>query len=309
MTSVALAVDIGGSKLKIGLLAEDGQILDSERNEWEHLEKESVVKRIISSCRRILDQHKGLKVSQIGVNVPGLVDKEKGIWIEACFSGIQNVPIAHLLKEAFQLPVYIDNDVNNCALAEKMYGCCQTNENFAWLTISNGCGGALYLNDGLYTGAFGAAGEFGHINVVRDGGNMCGCGNRGCLEAQASGLGIVKNYIALGGNKYCQNKITTAMDIAELAKSGDSLAIEIYRKEGYFVGIACASIINIINPEKIVIGGGVSESFDLFQNHIIKTVNQFIYSKANKNVEIVKTTLGCEAALMGAAACAFKGEF
>jgi glucokinase-like ROK family protein len=308
MTCIALTIDIGGSKLMIGLLSENGHILYRERKEWDSLDKESVVNLIVDSCHQILEKNKKLKVTLVGVNVPGLVDKENGMWVEACFSGIQNVPIAQILKDAFHIPVYIDNDVNNCALAEKVYGCCRNNTNFAWLTISNGCGGALYLNDSLYTGTSGSAGEFGHINVVAHGGNICGCGNSGCLEAQASGQGIVKNYTALGGETHFHGRMITAKDIAAIAKTGDLVAIKTYQMEGECVGKACAAIINITNPEKIVIGGGVSESFDLFYDQIIESTNRYIYIKANKNVSIERTALGSNAALIGAAACAFLGQ-
>ncbi len=302
MTRVALAADIGGSKLMVGLVREDGTVLARRRSGWDSLDKDAVVGVIVDACRGIIAES-GIRPDIAGANIPGLVDMEKRLWLEACYSGISDVPMADILEEALGLPVWIGNDINNCAIAEKMYGCCRDTRDFAWLTLSNGCGGALYLNNELYLGGFGFAGEFGHITVVDEGGKRCGCGNDGCLEAHASGRAVAEYYRERTG----LDVPITAQDVAERARRGDADAIETFRMEGVYVGKACAAIINIINPEKVVIGGGMSASFDLFEQSLRDTVNRYVYRRANSAVKIERTGL-TDTALIGAAACAFSGS-
>jgi len=299
-----LAIDIGGSKLVAGLVADDGEILCKEKTGWARLDGDSVMRTIFEVSERMLADHKGVRVRAIGANIPGLADADKGLWVEACFSGIRNVPIAAQLTKRFRLPAYIDNDVNNCALAEKLFGVCRDCTDFAWLTVSNGCGGALFLNNRVYRGVHGTAGEFGHIIVEENGGYPCGCGNTGCLEAQAAGPGIVRRFVALGGPENTEGIPIDASKIAELAKTGDSVAKAVFEREGYYIGKAISAVINATNPQKIVVGGGVAGSFDLFYPELLKTVSNMTYREASKQTTIEKTGLGYDAALVGAAALA-----
>lgn len=299
-----LAIDIGGSKLVTGLVAADGEILCKEKTGWEKLDGDSVMRTILEVSERVLAEHKGTRVRAVGANIPGLADADKGLWVEACFSGIRNVPIAAQLSRRFKVPAYIDNDVNNCALAEKLFGVCRDCTDFAWLTVSNGCGGALFLNNRVYRGVHGTAGEFGHIIVEENGGFPCGCGNTGCLEAQAAGPGIVRRFVAAGGPESLDGAPADAMKIAELARNGDSAAKAVFDREGYYIGKALSAVINSINPQKIVVGGGVAGSFELFYPELLRTVSNMTYRVASKHITIVKTGLGYDAALVGAAALA-----
>ncbi|MBT3318666.1 MAG: ROK family protein, partial [Clostridia bacterium] len=197
------------------------------------------------------------------------------------------------------LPVAIENDVNACALAEKMFGCCKDSTDFIWLTVSNGCGGALFLSNALYKGFGGTAGEIGHIVVEENNGFQCGCGNSGCLEIQAAGPGIVRRYL-----QKTPGESLTAADIASKAREGDANALKVYRDEGKYLGYAIASAVNLLNPERVIIGGGVSASFDLFADTLRETVMQRIYQSANKTLIIETSALGYNASLIGAASLA-----
>jgi glucokinase len=293
-----LAIDIGGSKLATGLVRGDGAVLCKEKTSWGALDAESVVETVLNTAKRILDADTGVRPVCAGVNIPGLADIDAGLWIEACFSGIRNVPIAAILSEELGMLAFIDNDVNNCALAEKRFGVCKNETDFIWLTVSNGCGGAVFIEDHIYRGINGFSGELGHICVEEEGGYPCGCGNCGCLEAQAAGPGISRRYRDAGGGE------ASAKEIALRAEKGDALALRIYEKEGYYIGKALAAAINTLNPQKAVVGGGVSGAFELFYPSLMDTVRATTYREASKNVTVEKTGLGYDAALIGAAALA-----
>lgn len=298
-TTPALALDIGGSKLIAGIISSGGEILLKRRYEWDSLDERSVMRTITGAARGALNEFGG-RVSGIGAGIPGLADPANGLWIESCFSGINNVPISALLEDEFSLPVYIDNDVNLCALAEKKFGVCRGVDDFIWLTVSNGCGGAVFLNGELYKGASFGAGEFGHICVEEADAYVCGCGNSGCLEIQAAGPGVVRRYSDGGGAA----GIANAEDVANLARTGDAVALRVFGKEGYYIGKALAAAINTVNPAMAVVGGGVAMSYDLFEGSMLSTLNGMIYKKANEGLMVKRTALGYYASLIGAGAAA-----
>lgn len=302
-----LAIDIGGSKYMVALLNTQGKIIESKRYVWQELTARIVIESIIWSTRELLNKHKDISPIAIGVTIPGLADPKEGIWIEASFSGIKNINIRHLLENEFGIPVYIDNDAQACALAEKLFGSCKSTKNFIYMTISNGVGGAVFINDDLYYGASGNAGEIGHCIVVEDG-NLCNCGNKGCLEMHASGPAIVRNYIELGGNSLCFGNLIDAKQIAELAHKGDDIAIKTFELEGYYLGKILALISNVLNPERVIIGGGVSLSFSLFEKSLKESLRKYIYVSANKNLEISASQFGYNGGIYGAAAIAICGK-
>lgn len=298
MAKNILALDLGGSKFIVGIVNEAGEILAKEHFHWKALTKEAVMESILEAVKSFQEIHKE-ECATIGVTIPGLADPEKGIWLEASFSMIRNLPIADLLTEAFHLPAYVDNDVNACAIAEKRFGCCKDTRDFAWITVSNGIGGALYLNNDIYYGAFGNAGEIGHFTVVENG-RACNCGSSGCLEMHAAGPAILKNYEEMTG------EVKTAAQLAEMAKNGDKTALKVFELEGKYLGTAVAALANIINPKKVVFGGGVMESFDLVLPAMQEAYKKNVYYYANEGLEIEHTGLGYYAALLGAAAVAFR---
>lgn len=302
-----LAIDIGGSKYMVGIVDTNGSIVESRRYKWEELTSKNVVQSIIESSRDLIIEHKGILLQAIGVTIPGLADPRQGVWIESSFSGIKNINIGEILKNKFGLPVYIDNDAQACALAEKVFGACKENHDFLYMTISNGIGGAVFANDSLYYGGFGNAGEIGHCVVVEDG-FQCKCGNKGCLEVYAAGPAIVRNYIELGGNTRSKEIIIDAKYISELAYKGDAVAIKTFELVGRYVGQVLGTICNVLNPQKVVIGGGVSLSFSLFEQSLKETIKEYIYISANKDLEIQASPFAYNGGLLGAAAIAICGK-
>lgn len=292
-----LAIDIGGSKLMAGIVAENGEVLDSVRTELAPGYDADFLRDTIKTAVTSLPY---AQCSAVGVTVPGLADPDSGMWVYAPFSGIENLDISSFLSSLTGLPVGIENDVNACALAERQFGVCKDVDDYVWITLSNGIGGAVFINGALYRGASGNAGEIGHVNVCDEDGRRCGCGMHGCLEAEAAGPAISEEYELRTGRRL------TAKAIAELANDGDTTAVEVYKRAGFLIGKALASAVNVLNPGLAVFGGGLSNDFELLQPSIEGALELYMFKNANKELRVVKTGLGYNAALLGAATLAIK---
>jgi glucokinase-like ROK family protein len=302
-----LAIDIGGSKIIIGIVDISGAIIVQYKQQYSsRMTSDEIIGLIFSLAERILSDHNNYTIFAVGVAVPGLTDSESGIWVESSFSGIKDVRISSILSRKLKLPVFIENDCNACAYGEKLFGSCKEINDFIWITISNGIGSGIIHDGKIYKGAYKSAGEIGHVNVV-DNGTVCPCGNRGCLEAYAAGPGIVNRYKEKSINCNGAGVNYGAYEISQLAKKGDKAAIEVFRDTGYYMGKAISYAVNILNPHKVVLGGGVSLSADLFLSELRKTVNRMVYTTANRDLSIETTALSYEAALIGSAAIAING--
>lgn len=294
MSEKIFAVDIGGSKLVCGILEPNGKIIDTYRVEYP---KSYTLDTIISYIKEGFEKLKHHSPSDCGVTVPGLCDVKKGMWLYSPFSGIGDVAITQIISEITTLPTYADNDVNMSALAEKYYGVCKDISDFIWVTVSNGIGGGLFLNDKLYRGQNLSAGEIGHFIVEEETPRKCGCENTGCLEAMASGASI--------GAIYCEKTgktDITAKEVADLARNGDETAKEVWEKAGWYIGKAASYAVNLLGLDTVVLGGGAAESFDLLEYGAKKALERFVFKSANPNVKILHSAPGRYAALMGCAA-------
>lgn len=304
MNVVSLAIDIGGSKCVVGLVDDQGAILAKRRFVWHTLNEKSMLADIFREGIALLEEHPSLSPAFIGASIPGLADPGKGLWVEASFSGIRNLPIAAALSETFLLPAYIDNDGQACALAERLFGAGRDAEDFLYITVSNGIGGSIFTSGKLYNGVNGTAGEFGHCTVVEDG-RPCKCGLKGCLEAHAAGPAIARNYQELGGALMPDGKMADAAEIARRATLGEENALQVYAMEGLYLGKVIATACNMLNPAKVILGGGVSLAFPLFEASLLETVYKHLYRAANPDLKILPTPLGYDGGLLGAAAVGF----
>lgn len=288
-----LALDIGGSKLLCGIVSEDGKLLAETKKDFPCGYTLDELKRALTELASPLIT--SFAPVSAGATIPGLCDPSRGLWVYAPKSGIKDFDIRSFVSEQFAIPLSIENDVNACAVGEKKFGICRDTDDFIWVTVSTGIGGSIFANGMLYSGHSGNAGEIGHVKVVRNG-RPCGCGGKGCLEAEASGTGIAAKYFDLTG------QALSAKEIAERAKNGDRISAAIYREAGYLIGSALSSAANLLNPEKIVLGGGVAMDFPLLSPGINRALEEGLFSAANPELTIVKTGLGYNAALLGAAA-------
>ena len=298
-----LAIDIGGSKMMVAFASISSDRIDigriARRPLVEHYTAETLIALIDDSIKELGT----FPFERIGVTIPGLADPKTGMWLYASYSGIRDFPIGSILSSRYgNCPVSVDNDVNACALAEKMYGACRDVDNFLWMTVSNGIGGGLVLNGLPYQGYFGNAAEIGHFRIVEQDAFQCGCGNFGCLEAEAAGPGIARRYrrlLTLSGQS--DAPLVTVRDIVEKAKNGDGMAQEVIETTGALLGKALSYATNLLNLQMIVLGGGVMESFEHFFPSMEHSFRANVFKDANPSVRIEKSALGYNAALIGAA--------
>ena len=307
---IYLAIDVGGSKLLTGLVQEDGTILSSHRVKWRSLDEDQVLAQIFSEAGSMLDSCPG-KISSIGLTVPGTAAPSSGLWRSAAFMGIYNLPIRERISSRFGLSTYIENDTNACCLAEKMFGSGKNCRDFMYLTVSNGVGGALFLNNRLYYGADCCAGEFG-MCVVEEGGIPLEGKRplRGSLEMYAAGRGLVRNYLEEGGQPEIHGKKAEGPEIARLARAKDPAALRAFEREGYYLGKVIAAGCNILDPEKVIIGGGISLAFDLYRDALDRTISQQQHRLESYREKIViePSLLGGYGGLYGAASAAILGQ-
>ena len=301
MTMNILAIDIGGSQCRTAVATISHTGVTFAPISQRHLPSDCSKEKLFAALdESIAESAPAGNYERIGITIPGLADSENGIWKYACFSGIRNVPIAKIMSEKLGgKPAFIDNDVNACALAERYFGNCRETKDFLWMTVSNGIGGGLVLDGKIYRGHFGNAGEIGHFCVVEENGTRCGCGHYGCLEAEAAGPGIARRYAVLRKDA---THVLTAKEIADRARQGDELAISVFDTTGFLIGKAASFAVNLLNLEKVVIGGGVSRSFDLLLPLMESSFRSKIFGDANPNTVFAQTGLGYDAGLVGAAA-------
>lgn len=292
MSENVLAIDIGGSKIITAIVDGTGCLVDSVKVVLPKTYDEKLLTEIILKSIGPLKKHKPVAV---GVAIPGLANAEKGTWEYAPFSGVSDFPIVDIITKSTGLKCFIENDVNVCAIGEKFYGCCKDESDYVWVTVSNGVGGALYLSNDLYVGQGFNAGEIGHF-YINSNSYVCGCGRRGCLETFSSGQGISREYYKRTGINL------SAGEIADLVRNGDKTAELVFKRAGNALGKALSYVVNLLNVNKIILGGGVMESFDLIKPTLMQTLEKYTFVQANKNVMVEKTKLGYHAAVIGAAA-------
>ncbi len=291
-----LGIDIGGSKLAMAAFDEEGKIARIKQKNYANVYTAS---ELMKDIEKLSKEFQDRNFSACGVAIPGLCDSTKGIWMYSPYTQIKKYPIKEKLENMLEIPVYIENDVNISALGEKKLGCCQDVDDFMWITLSNGIGGALFLNGKLYRGTGGNAGEIGHFVMDESSPALCGCGRNGCLESLASGIGISHAYERKKGISL------SAREIATIAKKGEKEAIEVYQDAGRYLGKAFAYAVNLLNIDVIVYGGGLANQDSLFLPALKKAFNDNVFAAANENTRIMPTKfLRYGASIMGCFALA-----
>ncbi len=316
MESAVIAVDLGGTHLRTAVCTADGRILFRAKTETEaHLGAEHVVRRMIGLIREAIQQNPTCCVRAIGIGAPGPLQPRTGIIIECPnLPGFEMYPLRDRITEATGLPTVVENDANAAAVGEHRYGAGRGFANLVYLTISTGIGGGIIIENEIYWGDSGYAGEVGHMTLEAHG-PRCNCGNIGCLEALAAGPAIARNAraaIASGRPTRILDMTPdrnpdniTAHIVTDAAKAGDALAIELLAQAGFYIGVGIVNLLHILNPGRVVIGGGVSFAGNLLFGPIRQTVDARAPLAFRKGVDIVPAALGDDAGLLGAAALAF----
>jgi glucokinase len=267
------------------------------------------VARVADNIRRqqALAGEKGLLVTGAGVGVPGVIQMDRGIVVKSPnFPDWNNLPIRDELEKALHIPVFIENDANAAALGEQWRGAGRGIDSMILLTLGTGVGGGIVLNGQIWQGADGMAGEIGHMTLI-PGGRQCGCGNTGCLEMYASARGIVQSYReAVERNGKSGAPETSSEQVFQAARDGDAAAGSVMRDMGRMLGIGIANLINIFNPQMIVIGGGVKDAWHLFTGAMREEIRKRAFRVPAERTKIVPSVLGDDAGMVGAAAVALQ---
>lgn len=308
--SKAIGIDLGGTNIKGALVDDQGQIILRRAIPTAAEEgPRAVIERIRQLITELAAGQNPSEVEGIGVGIPGQPEAETGLVLYAPNLKWQNVPLGQELRRYFDYPVYMDNDANAAALGEFLYGAGQGSHNMVAVTIGTGIGAGIIIEGKLYRGSAWSAGELGHT-VVLPGGPPCSCGNQGCLETLTAGPALLR----LAGDKIKQGQSTAlagynsleARDIFWEAQTGDKAASEIISEMAYYLGIGIANIINILNPDRVVVGGGVAQAGDILFKPLKEWINKQALPIPAKTTQIVPALLGNDAGSIGAASLVFK---
>jgi glucokinase len=309
---LVLGIDLGGTDCKFGIVDARGRVIHSSKNPTHaELGPEGVIDGIASHARNLLSIH---KVKAIGMGVPGPMSSRLGVVFETPnLPGWVNTPAKKMLEDRLQVPVTLNNDANAAAYGEYWAGAAAgiDMECMVLFTLGTGVGGGIILDGKLYVGPDDTAGELGHMCINFDG-PKCGCGSHGCIEAYASATAIrrdVKQALA-AGTKTAIHIPEGAEDdfgakvVYDAAVAGDEFAIELFRRVGDALGVATATVINILNPNMIVFGGALSNAGDFIFNPLKARVALNAFKTPAESVQIVRARLGNDAGIIGAAGLA-----
>jgi glucokinase len=313
-----LGVDLGGSKTLAAVVDCQGRMVSSHESVTPATKgREAVIQCIVDSARGALEQaHVAMpEISAVGIGAAGISNPEAGIlFTSPNLPGLREVLLGDIIQEKLGKKTFIINDANAAALGELYYGAARDARNFIYVTISTGIGGGIVIDGKIYTGAIGIAGEVGHM-TIDDNGPVCNCGNRGCWETLASGTALAREAklrISKGVKtsilEYAAGNIenVTPQVIHSAAEKGDKLAKELIARTGYYVGVGLASLMNIFNPELIVIGGGLSNLGDMLLEPAFKTAGKRAYKEAFQAVRFASAELGGNSGVIGAATFALQ---
>lgn len=308
-----IGIDIGGTNLRLALVDVKGTILHRTRtSSCIDGGRDAFCERLLTGINemRSFADSMGKGIAAIGAGVPGLIGRDGVIRSSVNMQPLEGLNLSVFLGEHTGLPVVCGNDANLIAQGEHAYGAGRQYASMMSITIGTGLGSGLILNNTLWTGAGGFAAEFGHMTVEPEG-VQCLCGNRGCLERYVSAGALVRyaqellpqGLIATLGNSL------DAQKISELALQGEPGATVAFERMGRWLGVALASLLNTLNLEAIVIGGGVSASFDLLLPKLVDEIAQRSFPLISTGCSIVQSELGDDAGLLGAAALAATRSF
>lgn len=310
MKKYRVGVDVGGTNVKLALVDLNGKIVYSNTTPTRaDLGYEHSITNIQNAIEELMKETNTNKdtIEAIGFGFPGQIDYQKGVVrLLPNMPGWVDVPVAKIMQDKFGITTKLDNDVRVATLGELKYGAGKGCENLVCITVGTGIGSGLVFNGKLIRGAKNAAGEIGHIKLTMGDGPICGCGDYGCFEAYASGPAIVaeaKEYIKGGKSSKFKELATEELSpyiVAQAALQGDAVAKRIYAKMGEIIGLGLTSVINLLNPEKVIIGGGVADAGDILFNPIRETIAKRAMPIQASAVEIVPAQLGNTAGVIGA---------
>jgi glucokinase len=308
-----IGVDLGGTKLLAGVVDRRLAVHHRAQRSSRGRDAAEVLDTVESTVREALEAYGG-EVLGVGFGIPSLIDQKRGTAVSTVHLPLRDVPFRDVMAERLGLPVWLDNDANASLLAEARRGAAMGASDAVMLTLGTGIGGAVMVDGRLVRGASGAAGELGHMVVDIDG-PICPCGNAGCLEVMASGtaLGLEGARVARGAPDSALARAAdggremTGMLVTELAHDGDRAARDVVALVGMRLGVGIANLVNALNPEVVVVGGGVIGAGDLLLEPARTVVRERALRPSRDDVRIEAARFGAESGMLGAALMAFDG--
>jgi glucokinase len=307
-------IDLGATKILSVVVTDRGELLAEDLRPTEgDRGPEAVIANMVASLREAVSGAGDPQLAAIGVDAPGPVDYPSGIVTSPPnLPGWHDVPLASIIAKEFGVPCFLENDANAAAFAEHRWGSGRGSRHMLFLTVSSGVGGGIIIDGNLYRGASGAAGEVGHM-TIRAEGARCHCGRRGCLEMYASGKAIARLAGRLVGRhprsllaRMARKEELSAKLVHEAADKGDEGARDLIVKAGRDLGVGLGSLINVFNPQVIVLDGSLTKMGDLYLGPARETAQQESFEQSWADVRIVVGELGDRSAALGAAAVALE---
>ncbi|MCD0066898.1 ROK family glucokinase [Streptococcus agalactiae] len=317
MSKKLLGIDLGGTTIKFGILTLEGEVQEKWAIETNTLENgRHIVSDIVESLKHRLSLYGLTKDDFLGIGMgsPGAVDRtSKTVTGAFNLNWADTQEVGSVIEKEVGIPFFIDNDANVAALGERWVGAGANNPDVVFVTLGTGVGGGVIADGNLIHGVAGAGGEIGHMIVDPEYGFTCTCGNKGCLETVASATGVVRVARQLAeqyeGSSAIKAAIdngdtVTSKDIFIAAEDGDKFANSVVERVSRYLGLAAANISNILNPDSVVIGGGVSAAGEFLRSRVEKYFVTFAFPQVKKSTKIKIAELGNDAGIIGAASLA-----
>lgn len=306
-----LGVDIGGTNISVGILDSKFKLIDKATTPTiQGRDFHGVIEDMIRLCNTLMENNSiDIKdVNSLGIGLPGMVDKKNGTLVYANNFSYDHINIIDEVKKYIDKPVFIDNDASCAAVGEMMCGAAHGNKNVIYITLGTGVGAGIILDGKIFRGAFGGGGEAGHMVIMADG-ELCTCGRKGCWEAYASATALIREG-RIAAAKYPNSEIYRLVDgniklidaktVFDAADMGDAVAKDIVSTYAKYLAIGMVNIVNIFQPESIVIGGGICAQGDKVLRPVRKILRERVYGGELKT-KICVASLGNDAGIVGAA--------
>ncbi|MBX3267848.1 MAG: ROK family protein [Acidobacteria bacterium] len=314
MKKMVLAADLGGTNLRMAVIGENGETKYRSRSSTpSSRRREDVVDLLVGSARECIEATRSDgTISAFGIAAPAVLDHEAGrVLVAPNLPELNDFSLASAVSGLLGIEVFLENDANAAAIGENWLGASHGFNSSICVTLGTGVGGGVIIDGKPLRGIDGTAGEIGHI-CVEPFGHPCGCGSVGCLEQYSSATAVVRMAKELlsefPDSSFASGNDLSSLDVYNAAISGDPLANEVFRRFGFYLGVALGGLINVLNPEVIVIGGGASESWDVFIEPLNQEIRKRAFKRPADRVIIVKAKLGDDAGILGVAKLAFSSS-
>ena len=299
MSRCVVGVDVGGTNIKFGIVSSSGKVISrSSLSTKSFIHSKKGLIEAVSKSVLVLMEQCGIKkkdVTGVGVGFPGLIDAKKGVvQFLPNIPGWRNIPARKIFQDRLRLPIFIDNDVKLITLAEWRYGAGREFKNIICITLGTGVGGGLVIDNKLYRGEGFVAGELGHL-PLNENGPHCNCGSFACLESYVGNKRLVKR-----ASEIIKNKNVTLEEMFRLANQRNAQAMRFWTEVATHIGNGLVGVVNLLNPRRIIIGGGVANNWKYLAPTIRSIIKTRAMSTQARMVEIVRAQLGDDAGIIGA---------